>query len=243
MIDFHARLGAGLLDAMDAAGIARAAVSAGGLVTLDRLSELVAAPEASAPPAAARPRADNAAVLAAAGDRLVPFYFADPFTDVEAYAKAASDYRGLEISPAIHGFRYDDPNVRDLIATARAANHPVYTVCLARPGTRATDLAALASDVPDVHFVFGHCGFTGLDAAGLTTLAPLPNVAAELSGSFTAIARLAIARFGPGRVLFGTEYPLQDPRVELAKLAALDLDPATYRAVTDTNARRLLGES
>ncbi len=241
MIDFHARLDAGLRDAMGAAGIARAAVCAGGLVTLDELSERITADRAEPGPAA-----DNTAVLAAArgsGGALLPFFFADPFADAEAYATAADRYRGLEISPAVHGFRYDDPRVRDLVATAATHRHPVYTVCLGRPGTRAADLAALARAFPRVDFVFGHCGSTGLDARGLAVLAPHPNVAAELSGAFTAVARLALARLGPGRVLFGTEYPLQDPRVELVKLAALDLDRPTYRAVTDTNARRLLGES
>ena len=94
-----------------------------------------------------------------------------------------------------------------------------------------------------MNLVFGHCGFTGLDAAGLATIAPYPSISAELSGCFTAIARLALQRLGADRVLFGTEYPLQHPSVELAKLAALDLDPTTYRKVTHLNAQRLLGGS
>lgn len=252
VVDFHARLGPGtaedLLGVMARTGIDRAAVSAGGLVSLDRLSELVAAPGARggrvAPPP--RPAADNSLVLRGAqgsGGRLLPFFFADPASDVDRYATVAGDYRGLEISPAVHGFGFDDPAVRDLVATAADARHPVYVVCLARPGTGARDLGALAREFPRVNFVFGHCGFTGLDASGLGTLAPVPNVVAELSGCFTAIARLALRRFGPERVLFGTEYPLQHPRVELAKMAALDLDAATYHRVTSGNALRLLGET
>ncbi|SHM70240.1 hypothetical protein SAMN05443668_1011290 [Cryptosporangium aurantiacum] len=239
VVDFHARLAPGLLTTMDACGITRAAVSAGGLVDLDTLSDrLVEAHRGDEP-------ADNAAVLRSAqasGGRLLPFFFADPRCDVEAYAKAAPDFRGLEISPAVHGVRLDDPGVTALVATAAEHHHPVYLVCLGRPGTRAADLVALATAFPTVDFVFGHCGFTGLDARGLATIAPQPNIAAETSGCFTAVARLALARLGPARVLFGTEYPLQDPRVELAKLAALDLEPPVLRAMTSENALRLLGE-
>ncbi|GAA3396043.1 amidohydrolase family protein [Cryptosporangium minutisporangium] len=254
-VDFHARLppAAGarddLLRVMDDLGIGRAAVSAGGLVDLDRLSELVGAGAGRSAHrggrSAVRPVADNDFVLRnthRSGGRLLPFFFADPATDVAAYAAEAPSYRGLEISPAVHGVRLDDPGVRALVATAEAARHPVYVVCLGRPGTRAADLVTLARAFPAVDFVFGHCGFTGLDVRGLATIAPQPNIVAETSGCFTAVARLALHRLGPDRVLFGTEYPLQHPRVELAKLAALDLAPAVLRKVTSENALRLLGE-
>ena len=43
-------------------------------------------------------------------------------------------------------------------------------------------------------------------------------------------------------MLFGTEYPIQDPGVELAKLAALGLDADTWTKVAWRNAHRVLGE-
>ncbi|GAA2337220.1 amidohydrolase family protein [Dactylosporangium salmoneum] len=243
IVDFHARLSPGpgaldaLLGALDSAGVDRAAVCAGGLVDLDRLSvQIVDGGRSEA-------RADNEGVrraCAASGGRLVPFFFADPGRDAAEYAAVASGYRGLEISPAVHGFRLDDPGVDELAAVAARHGHPVYVVCLGRPGTRAEDLAALAGRHPSVTFVSGHCGHTGLDAAGLTRLAGVPNVAVELSGCFTAVARLAVRRLGAGRVLFGTEHPLQHPAVEVAKLRALGLPPGEHALVAGGNALRLL---
>ena len=61
------------------------------------------------------------------------------------------------------------------------------------------------------------------------------------TGCFTAVARLAVRRLGADRVLFGTEYPLQHPDVELAKLIALRLGPEDLYKVAAGNARRLLG--
>lgn len=245
MFDFHARLGAGpdaagaLLAAMDGTGIERAAVCAGGLLDLDRLSVQVAHGGRS------EVAADNErtlALCAGTGGRLLPFFFADPCRDVAAYRAGAARFRGLEISPAVHGFRLDDPGVHALVEVAAGARHPVYVVCLAHPGTRTGDLVALARRFPEVTFVYGHCGHTGLDASGLAEIAPLPNIVAETSGCYTVVAGLALRRLGPERVVFGTEYPLQHPRVEVAKLAAVPMSRADRHLVMSANACRLLGE-
>jgi predicted TIM-barrel fold metal-dependent hydrolase len=234
LFDFHARWSPSLVDALDSAGIGRAAVCAGGLVDLDRLARQIAGGGRS------QARADNEGVAracAAAGGRLVPFFFADPGADLAAYTRAAPRFRGLEISPAVHGFSLADPAVDALVAVAAGHRHPVYVVCLGRPGTRPADLAALARRHPTVAFVSGHCGHTGLE----TDFAATPNVHVELSGCWTATARRAVERLGAERVLFGTEHPLQHPSVEVAKLAALGLPPRDLALVGAGNALRLLG--
>ncbi|MEU4154996.1 amidohydrolase family protein [Actinoplanes sp. NPDC026670] len=245
VVDFHARLVPGgaeperLLAVMDAAGIDRAAVSAGGLIPLDRLAAQI--DEGGRAEAAA----DNDGVRRAArssGGRLLPFFFADPMRDLSSYRSDAVDFKGLEISPAVHGGRLDDPAVHDLVTVAEAAGHPVYLVTVARPGAGPADLGRLAGRFPRVTFVWGHCGHHGLGLAGLDLLAGHPNVLAEISGCLTVTARRAVTRLGVGRVLFGTEYPLQAPAVELCKVDALGLDPAGRSAVLGGNACRVLGE-
>jgi uncharacterized protein len=242
IFDFHARLAPGdrsLLSTMDAAGIDRAAVSAGGLLTLDRLAAQIDTGGRADVPA---PNAEVHEHCARSGGRLLPFYFADPVRDVAAYRSSAADFRGLELSPAVHGFRFDHPAVAALVAIAAAAGHPVYVVTLAREGTRPADLARLARAHRSATFVWGHCGHTGLDLPGLTEIAPAPNVLAEISGCLTVTAQAAVDRLGAARVLFGTEYPLQSPAVELAKVAALGLAPADRDAVLGGNACRVLKE-
>ena len=245
MFDFHARLvprpgaAAALLSTMDSAGVRRAVLSAGGVVTLERLSaQILDGGHSEAEP-------DNGAVLAAcagSGGRLLPCYFASPYADPHSYRAQVSRYRGLELSPAVHGVGLDDPRTGALVAIAAQARHPVYVVCLGRAGARTADLVRLARRFPDTTFVSGHCGAIGIDASGIGQIAAVPNIVAETSGCFTAIARLALHRLGPDRVLFGTEYPLQHPSVELAKYAALDLPAPVWRQVAWHNAHRLLGE-
>jgi len=245
IFDFHARLGPGpdaadrLLMTMGDWGIDRAAVSAGGVIDLDRLStQIIEGGHVETD-------ADNDAVLAGcrrSEGRLVPFFLGNPHSGPDRYRSQAAEFRGLEISPAVHGVPLTDERTTALVEVAGEHGHPVYLVCLGRPGAGAVDVVTLAEKFPDVTFVLGHCGFIGIDMYAINRIASTDNIATETSGSYTGIVRAALERLGPQRVLFGTEYPLQHPSVELAKLRALELDPDSWRRVMCGNALRLLGE-
>jgi hypothetical protein len=244
VVDFHARLvdrpdePDRLLAVMDAHGIGTAVVCAGGVVDLDRLSRQIVHG------GHVETDAGNERVLAAcerSAGRLLPFHLGNPHAPPRVYREQAARCRGLELSPAVHGVGFDDDRTAALVEIAAAHGHPVYTVCLPRRGARTGDLVALARRFPRTWFVSGHCGFLTVDTAALAEIAPQPNIAVETSGCFGVVVRYALDRLGPDRVLFGTEYPLQDPATELAKLAALDLSIPVRRAVVLDNAHRLLG--
>jgi predicted TIM-barrel fold metal-dependent hydrolase len=245
VLDFHARLAPGpgsagrLIAIMDEHGIDRAAVCAGGLADPYRLSEQIVRGgwvEADA---------DNAAVLGTcrrSGGRLVPFFFGNPRRDPRLYKDNAADFRGLEISPAMHGVALTDQRTAALVVLAGEFGHPVYVVCLGRAGSGVADLVTLADQFPEVTFVLGHCGFIGIDFYAIDAIAASRNILAETSGCYTSVAAAALNRLGPDRVLFGTEYPGQHPSVELAKFRSLGVPADTWRLVAWDNARRLLGE-
>lgn len=243
VIDFRTRLAprlqarARLEEVMAAAGIDRAVVSPGGVVDPDTLADHVILGRY------VTADADHGGVLDAAvatADRLLPSYFGNPHTGAADYRRRASAFRGLELSPAVHGVELTDPRHRELVEVATRHRHPVYVVCLGRPGFGAADLVALADQHPDTTFVLGHCGFVGIDFHAVRTVSSMPNIHAETSGCYTAVASAALERLGPQRVLFGTEFPLQHPEVELTKIAVLGLDPAERRDVLGGNAARLL---
>ena len=243
IFDFHARLAPRpgsadrLLATLDTCRIDRAAVAAGGTIDLGRLSrQLVEGGHVDTDP-------DNDAVLAAcagSAGRLLPFYFANPRRGGQPYRERAAEFVGLEISPAVHGVQLADRRVAELVAVAGAAGHPVYIVCLSRPGSGVADLAALAERFAEVTFVLGHSGVGNIDFYAVDLVAPRPNVLVETSGGYTSVLRAALDRLGPDRVLFGSEYPLQHPSVELAKFAALDLPADQWRRVGWENAIHVL---
>jgi uncharacterized protein len=243
VFDFHVRLaprpGAGerLLSTLDECGLERAVVCAGGTIDLDRLSrQLIDGGHVETD-------ADNDAVLdacAGAGGRLVPFYFANPHRAPDAYRARAAEFRGLEVSPAVHGVGLADPRVAELVGVAAEFDHPVYTVCLDRPGAGVADLVGLARRFPGVSFVLGHSGIGNIDLYALTLIRDQPNIVLETSGGYTCVAEAALTRLGAERVVFGSEYPLQHPAVELAKFQVLRLPPEQWRQVAWDNAHRLL---
>lgn len=245
VLDFHVRLaprpGAAerLLSTLDECGLARAVVCAGGTIDLDRLSrQLIEGGHVETD-------ADNDAVLkACAGTdgRLVPFFFANPHRPAEAYRERADEFRGLEVSPAVHGVGLTDRRVTGLVGVAAEFGHPVYVVCLDRPGAGVADLVALSRRFPQVSFVLGHSGIGNIDFYALTLIRDEPNILLETSGGYTCVAEAALDRLGAARVVFGSEYPLQHPAVELAKFQALRLPPAQWRQVAWDNAHRLLGD-
>ncbi|WP_405792420.1 amidohydrolase family protein [Streptomyces sp. NBC_01506] len=245
VLDFHVRLaprpGAGerLLSTLDDCALTRAVVCAGGTIDLDRLSrQLVEGGHVQTD-------ADNDAVLkicAGTDGRLVPFFFANPHRPPEVYRSSAAEFHGLEISPAVHGIGLTDPRIAELVAVAAEFGHSVYVVCLARRGATVADLVGLARRFPRVNFVLGHSGIGNIDLHALTLIRDEPNILLETSGGYTCVAEAALSRLGAERMVFGTEYPLQHPSVELAKFRALGLPPEHWRRIAWDNAHRLLGQ-
>ncbi|MBB5873633.1 putative TIM-barrel fold metal-dependent hydrolase [Allocatelliglobosispora scoriae] len=245
IIDFHARLGAGpaalsrLYAAMDRHGINAAAVAAGGILPPEVLSrQLIDGSHVTTEP-------DNDAVLAAAevsAGRLIPVYFANPHTGTGDYTARAGRFRGLELSPAVHGVPLTDPITDDFVQVAWRNGHSVYIVCIIRPGCGVADLADLAKRHPETNFVLGHGGASAIDFYGVNLIEPHPNILFETSGGYSSVLGYALRTLGPGRILFGTEHPLQDPGLELAKFAALGLAEADWHQIAEANAVRLLKE-
>ncbi|MGH3761843.1 amidohydrolase family protein [Actinophytocola sp.] len=243
VFDFHVRLAPRpgavdrLLTVLDECGLDAATVCAGGTIDPLVLSRHII------DGGHIDTDADNDAVLAAcqdSGGRLIPCYFANPHRPVSAYRARAAEFAALEISPAVHGIGLTDLRVDKLVEIAATAGHSVYVVCLQRPGSAVADLVALARRYPTVTFVLGHCGVGNIDYHGVELIADEANVMLETSGGYSSVVAAALARLGPSRVLFGSEYPLQHPRVELAKYAALDLEPDQWRQVAWDNATRLV---
>jgi uncharacterized protein len=244
ILDAHAHVSADptsaarLLAAMDASGIARAIVLAGGVLPPAQLArQFAGAPGVDVD-------ADNAAVLRAAtasGDRLIPFYFANPHRSADAYEADGAAFAGLKLGPVIHGVGFDDPRTVALIAVAERLGHPVYAHCLSRPGLTVADYVDLARRFPAVRFMLGHAGIGTCDYAAVDELAAVDNVWFETSGGFTSVVAAACKTLGALRVVFGGEFPLQSPAAELAKIRHAGLSEAEQALVLGGSLAALLG--
>lgn len=104
-------------------------------------------------------------------------------------------------------------------------------------------IARLARAFPQQTFIAAHFGGWSVWSQSLQHLASLPNVFVDSSSSLMLMspsdARRLIDGFGVERVLFGTDYPAEDPLEELSRFMAIPLNDAERRAILYENARQL----
>ncbi len=162
-----------------------------------------------------------------------------------------------ELSPHAQGFDIDDPVLAEVLARAAGLRWPVnlhVTDPASRPfpgriETRLADFTTLARRWPELRFVLAHWGGL-LPVTDPATVADCPNLYYDTAASPLLYApeiwpRL-LAALPPGRVLFGSDFPLHlYPRLAaepgLERLVAEARAGGADAAVLGGNARALLG--
>jgi len=227
-----------LLHAMDEQGVAHAAVSSLSAVHFlnpqDGNDELVK-------------------LIATHRDRLVPFAvirpnFADWMSDLRICLDAHG-MKGVVLYPNYHEFELTDPALAALMATAEELRFPVcvqagledprrqyrHYKTADTPPTAIGDFARAYPKVAVIAF--------GLKS-GQPQLAgePLPeNFYFDTSNyEFLGDLEFAVEHFGADRVLFGSNYPLFNPRANVDKVRCAPLEDADRQAIAAGNAMRLL---
>ena len=150
--------------------------------------------------------------------------------------------RGLKLSPMTHRFSFASMGVANLASICGEHGYPVYTHVVYSPGASTARYVALARQFPGTNFILGHMGFGPADREGLEAAVELDNLFLETStGNFLHIQE-AVRRAGPGKVIFGSEFPLSHPTVELQKITLLALDDAARESILGGNILALMGQ-
>jgi predicted TIM-barrel fold metal-dependent hydrolase len=146
--------------------------------------------------------------------------------------------------------RMHDPVFRDNVAGLAKLGW-VFELQVFAPQMR--DAARLVADHPDVQFVLIHAGMPEGDLgewrAALEPLAALENLAVKLSGQGTFVHRVdreligrvagtTLDLFGPGRCMFGSNFPIESLWTDLPTLVNAWRDVLPDEALDDT-ARRI----
>ena len=147
---------------------------------------------------------------------------------------------GLKLSPMTHQFSFSSKAVAELASTCGAHGFPLYSHVVFSPGSSTTKYIALAKQFPKTNFILGHMGFGPADREGLEAAMELNNFFLETSsGSFLHIKE-SIAKAGPRKIIFGSEFPLSNPKVELTKILVLKLSDADRDRILGGNIKELL---
>jgi predicted TIM-barrel fold metal-dependent hydrolase len=225
---------------LDQAGIDRALCVPGGMVDVRRMSLVITG--------RLRPNPDipNHLVYDALDrhpDRIYGFVCVNPKAGAAAVRMMDDGFRhgcrGVKLAPIIHQCRFDEPALAEVAAACGEGGFPVYTHVLPQPGSTAGDFAALARRFPGTNFILGHMGGDLASNDAIDFAAEIANLYLETSLGHYLVLRDALARLGPGKLMFGSEFPLGHPRAELENV--LLLDPSAHDAILRGNVLRLLG--
>jgi hypothetical protein len=228
-----------LLRQLDEVGIERAVCVPGGMIDVRQFSRIFSGkyqPDPNIP---------NHLVFAAIeehADRFYGFVCVNPKEGAGAVEMLIEGLdrgcRGVKLAPMVHRFRFDDPMLDEIAAECGSRGFPVYTHVLPNPGTTTADYAALARRVPQTNFIIGHMGFGPADADAIELARDMDNFYLETSLGNTLVIGDALAAAGAKKLIFGSEFPLSHPRVELEKIKLLDA--SSHEAILGGNICRLL---
>jgi predicted TIM-barrel fold metal-dependent hydrolase len=106
------------------------------------------------------------------------------------------------------------------------------------------EMARLAEAYPQARFVIAHIGDSAPRCAErIEMVASHPNVHLDISGAGServGILELAVQRIGPERVLFGSDFTINDPGMVIARVQRASLSAAEREKVLHENVERLL---
>jgi predicted TIM-barrel fold metal-dependent hydrolase len=110
----------------------------------------------------------------------------------------------------------------------------------------AGDMARLCADFPRTTFVLAHLGDSPEEVEERIGLAArFPNLSLDICGhgyQRMGVLELAVQQAGSGRVLFGSDYTINDPAGVIARIKASDFNAETKAGLLGGNLSRLLGQ-
>ena len=155
--------------------------------------------------------------------------------------------KGFKIHPDMQHFALDEHKSMRMFAAMEAENMPViiHTGDPRHRFSRPDQMKRVLEAFPRLTCVCAHLGGWGEWDEGWKLLSGFENVYVDTCSSLYAIsgedAVRIIRSYAPERVLFGTDYPMWDPREELERLLALGLTDGERERILEKNAGALLG--
>jgi predicted TIM-barrel fold metal-dependent hydrolase len=152
--------------------------------------------------------------------------------------------RGLFLHPWEETYRINRPRLDELLRVCAAHAVPVLVATGYPWVSEASQVGDLARRHPEVTFVMTHGGQINISGLGqmdaFEVLRRNPNVYMETSGVYRQDFILDVVReLGAERVLFGSNSPRMDIRLEVERVRRADVGQAARELMLEGNARRI----
>jgi hypothetical protein len=176
-------------------------------------------------------REGNDLVLAASRrhpDRLIGFATVNPWYGEAALTElrraVGAGLRGLILHPPLQGYLLLDTIVDPILGVADEFGLPVWAPTGKPFLSLPLQLTELARRFPNVNFLMGHMGHSDFWIEAIPAVAGASNIFAEVSYKQPSVIEDAVEQLGANRVVFGSDAPFNDLRLEVEKFHEADLD-------------------
>jgi predicted TIM-barrel fold metal-dependent hydrolase len=151
---------------------------------------------------------------------------------------------GIKIHPDVQAYSVNGPLYAPIWPLAARRGVPILTHTFAdSPYSDPLQFDSIAGEWPEVVILLGHSGVTGEGhRRAMKVAAAHPNLYLELCGSLTTghWIQQMVARLGPQRVLYGSDFPFIELRYALGRVVFAGLPAEALSLVLAGNARRVL---
>jgi uncharacterized protein len=152
-------------------------------------------------------------------------------------------FKGLKLHPVSNLAHPADADTHQLLRKAAELGVPALFHCGDEPYTTPFELECSAAAVPEAAVIFGHMGGYFHTEEAIEVARRRPNVYLETSAMpRPTVIRTAIDAIGPERVLFASDGPGCDPRLEVYKVERAGLTDDERALVFAGNVTRLWKE-
>ncbi len=159
----------------------------------------------------------------------------------------ANGFKGVKLHPDIQGVALNDPRLMRLYKACRGKLMVLFHAGDDRYSySNPAEILPVLERFQDVTFIGAHlCGYRVWAEAVPALSKRFDNLWVDCSSSAFAMERDQFVRYieayGYDRVLFGSDYPMWDPRTESAMVESLGLPQKALEDIFWNNAARLLG--
>ena len=157
-----------------------------------------------------------------------------------------SGLHGIKLHPDTQLFNIDDERmlpVYDMIAGKIPLM--VHTGDYRYPYSHPERLRRVMKMFPSLITIGAHFGGWSMPGEGIKYLADMENCFVDISSTFynIPVERGAefVSRFGEDRVLYASDFPLGDPKIEKENLMRMDISDTAKEKIAYKNAERLIG--
>ena len=230
-----------LLSQMKEAGIDKAILVPGGMIDVRKMTSYLL--QRAQPKGDPIPNEVVDELIAEHPDKFIGFHCINPHHGqkaVEEFRQAVGrGKKGLKLAPLIHRFSLTSDTVKELAKTCGELRVPFYTHVVFHPDASTDKVALLAKEFPHTTIILGHMGLAPADDQAIECALNHDNVFLETSVSSYLIVKEALRQLGAGKLIFGSEFPLYHPVVELEKVRVL-LKGDDFERVTSRNILAML---